>query len=101
MTRFPLRGSRLRVPQPGLGVEDPGLEERFDQYHDASIGDPLAHPIEQCAMGDLVEARRNVALQRSLVTVGCTGERADLSDRVMSALLGPQTVGARQEVRLP
>jgi len=40
----PLRDSRLRLPQPGLSVEDPRLEERFDQCQDASIGDPLTHP---------------------------------------------------------
>jgi hypothetical protein len=42
----PLRVPACEYPQPGLGAEDPGLEERCDQRRDASIGDPLAHPIE-------------------------------------------------------
>jgi hypothetical protein len=52
-------------------------------------------------VGDLVEARRDIALQRPLITVWCASERADLRDRVVSAPLGPKPVGARQEVRLP
>ena len=52
-------------------------------------------------MVDLVKAGRDVALQRPLITVGWAGERADLSDRVMSTPLGSEPVGAGQEVRLP
>ena len=102
MTGFRLAGCPRASPcKPGLGVEDPGLEERLDQRHDAPVRDPLAHPIQQRAVGDLVEACRDVALQHPLVSVGCAGERADLSDRVVGTPLGPEAVGARQEVRLP
>jgi site-specific DNA recombinase len=90
--------TRVRIPQPGLLAEDPGLQERLDQRQDPLVGDTPPHQPHQGGVVDLVEAGRDVALQHPLITMRRAGERADLGDRIVRPAPGPEPVGAGQEV---
>jgi site-specific DNA recombinase len=78
--------------------EDAGLAERLDQRQDAFVSDPVPHPAHQPRMRDLIEARRDIALDHPLI--GAAGQQAGLGDRVVGATLRTEPVRAREEVRL-
>ena len=75
-----LASSGDKIPPCGVPVqvsrsdavlgEDAGLQERLDQAQDALVRDPSTHPVHQGRVVDLVEARRDVALEHPLVISG-------------------------------
>jgi len=93
-----LRRAGLGVPgDPVLG-QDPRLQERLDQRHDASVPDTIAHPSQQAGMRDLVEACLDVTFEHPFVAVGC--QHVNLGDRVLGPTLRAEAIGAWLEVRL-
>ena len=94
----PLRGAGAGVLElPVLG-EDPGFQECPDQAQHPLVGDARPDPVHQGRVADLVEARRDVALDHPLI--GAAGQKACLGDRVVGPASGAEPVGARVEVRL-
>jgi hypothetical protein len=89
----PLGGAGDRVPLGAILAEDAGLEERLHQGPDPLVPDSIPDPSQKSGVGDLVEARRDVALKHPLVGVGC--EEVDLGDRVLYPAFGAKAVAAR------
>ena len=65
-----MRGAGDRVPLDAILGEDAGFEERLHQVQDPFVSDPMSHPVHQAGVVDLVEARRDVALQHPLSSAG-------------------------------
>jgi site-specific DNA recombinase len=63
----PLGCAGDRVPSAAILTEDAGLQERLHQARDTFVSDPVSHPSHEGGVVDLVEARRDVALQHPLV----------------------------------
>ena len=65
-----LRGAGDRVPVGAILGEDAGLQERLHQAQDASVSDPMPHPIQQGRVRDFVEACLDVTFQHPLIGAG-------------------------------
>jgi len=63
-----------------------------------TVDDPCAYPFHDCRMGQLVETRGDVSLEGPVIVPG--PESMNLSDRVLSATSGAETVADRLEIRL-
>ena len=81
----------------GLG-HDSGLEERPHQRQNPLVLDSGAHPVHEGGVRDGVEARLDIGVEHPEIALGA--ETLDLGDRILSAPLGSEPVGDRQEVGL-
>ena len=93
-----LRGARKRLFLAAQLGQDPGLEERLDERHDALVRDSGSQPILNGDMRDFVEARLDVCFENPLIGVG--REHVYLGDRVVRSASGSEPVGAGFEVGL-
>ncbi|MQY26306.1 hypothetical protein NRB56_18690 [Nocardia sp. RB56] len=95
-----MRDTRSRVLQPAFLGEDARLQKRFHQRQNVFVSDTPAHPLHQSGVVDLVETRLDVAFDDPVIIPGPGRQIAHFSHSVPRPAVGPETIRARQEIRL-
>src|ERR1700753_1881044 len=85
------------LPIAELG-KDPGFEERLHQCQHALVLNSLSHAIHQGRVVNGVKTCLDISVEHPTISSGA--KQVNLSDRVLSAPLGPKPIGDRLETGL-